>query len=209
MDIILTYIESHVSLAPYICFIALILAGFNIPISEDLIIISSGLLAINNPDYTIPLFLGFFLGAYAGDIISFSIGRYFGIKIWSIPFLSRMIKPKHFNRAKKYFKNHGFLTLIIGRFIPFGVRNGIFITAGVTGQSYKTFWYRDLIACFISNITLYTLTIKFGERIYQFLSIYRIPALIVFIITAGLIVFFNRKKSREEAEDEIPKELIG
>ena len=45
MHIILEFIDLHIGYAPMVFFTLLILAGFNIPISEDAIVIMGGILS--------------------------------------------------------------------------------------------------------------------------------------------------------------------
>lgn len=190
MEAIVNFVESHITWAPYISCLSMVLAGFNIPISEDVMVITNAILAVKFPEMAIPLFLGVHIGAFLGDIVSYFIGKLLGIKIWSIKFFKKALKKDHFTKMEGYFKKYGLLTLVVGRFIPFGVRNAIFLSAGVSGYSFKKFWYKDWVACFISNITLFLLTVKFGENIYNLLSIYRIPAFIAFIV---ILLFFAVK----------------
>ena len=59
-----------------ISFGLLILAGFNFPVSEDLIMIISGSIAATIvPENTFYIFAGCFWGAYFSDIIAYSLGR--------------------------------------------------------------------------------------------------------------------------------------
>jgi membrane protein DedA with SNARE-associated domain len=71
--------------APYVHFIScglLLLAGLNIPISEDVVfIVSSSIAATIVPQNTAAIFLGCFTGAYVSDIMAYGIGRYAGGRI--------------------------------------------------------------------------------------------------------------------------------
>ena len=113
-----------------------------------------------------------------------------------------MVKPYIIMRVKKflfssvmeiYYQKYGFYTLMVGRFIPFGVRNLLFITAGISKMHFGRFILSDGIACFISNITLFSIAYTLGKNykvIFSFLVIYNnvlITILIVFLI--GLWVY--------------------
>ena len=39
-----------------------------------------------------------------------------------------------------FYKKYGALTLVIGRFIPFGVRNAIFLTSGISKMPFAKFF---------------------------------------------------------------------
>lgn len=197
MDWLVEVISQNIEWAPYVCFIALLLAGVNIPISEDVLIIACALLAAQQPDYTLPLFMGIFWGAYIGDQFSFAIGRILGPKIWSHRFFRRMVKPEKVEKVRNYFHKYGAATLIIGRFIPFGVRNALFITAGLTKVKFRRFAMHDFIACLISNTTLFSLTYYLGDYIAQMLKKYQFLLLIiVLLVVAALLLRRHIKKKR-------------
>ena len=90
MEQFLLFVQENVVYAPYLIFGLLLLAGLNFPVSEDAMLFISALLASNHPQYTIPLFIGVFLGAYLSDIISYWLGRLVGPKIWDIRFFKKM-----------------------------------------------------------------------------------------------------------------------
>lgn len=95
MEIIIDFILQHAVHAHWLIFIALILAGFNVPVSEDLMIIIGGLLAATAvPENTAYLFIGVFLGCYLSDWISYWIGRTIGPKLWNIKWFAKTIHKK-------------------------------------------------------------------------------------------------------------------
>ncbi|MEE3079897.1 MAG: DedA family protein, partial [Bdellovibrionota bacterium] len=59
----MTMINANFEWAPLIIFGLLFLAGFNIPVSEDLMLFTSAILAAKNPEYKYQLFIGVFAGA--------------------------------------------------------------------------------------------------------------------------------------------------
>jgi len=100
MDPILTFIFEHADDAHWIIFLLLMLAGCNFPISEDLLLVISGVLASTVvTDHALRLFIWVFLGCYISDWISYGLGRYFGEKLWKIPWLARTMGSK--NRLKR------------------------------------------------------------------------------------------------------------
>lgn len=192
-------IQLHVHLAPFIIFGALLLAGFNIPISEDAMIIISALLAVKNPHLTIPLFIGVYMGAYWSDIICYTIGRKLGHRLWTIKFFAKMVSKDKVKKVSHFYAKYGIITLLIGRFIPFGVRNGLFLTAGLGKMNFAKFALSDLVACTISNLVLFILTYKIGDRIIDYVrtSKYIIFGAAIAFIIAIIIKkkFFKSNKS--------------
>jgi membrane-associated protein len=201
MDHILSMIQHHVQYAPWIAFGALMLAGFNIPVSEDATIIICASLAAKYPEQKVPLFLGAYAGAYLSDLVAYTIGRKLGPHLWDIKWFANMVSKSMVTKIGHYYDRYGVITLIFGRFIPFGVRNGLFMTAGLGKMRFAKFAAADLLACTISNLTLFTLTYKLGKKfmlgqVAQANKIIFILALI--IITIILLVTYGKKKSRSK-----------
>lgn len=200
MDAIISFIFENAQYAHWIVFGALMLAGLNVPISEDLMIIFSAVLAATViPENTYKLFLGVFLGCYLSDWVCYWIGRRFGPKLWNIRWFAKTFDPKKIDQVHQYYARYGFLTLLIGRFIPFGVRNGLFLTAGLGKMPFGKFILSDGIACILSNTVLFTLAYTVGKN-YQVLldalktlNIFLFSAFVVSII--GFIWYKRKKKA--------------
>ncbi|EQC46561.1 DedA family protein [Bacteriovorax sp. Seq25_V] len=193
MEELLALINSNVVLAPYIIFGLLFLAGFNIPVSEDIMLFTSALLAAKNPDYLIPLFTAVFLGAYISDLICYGfMGRFLGPKLFKIKFFASMASPEKLEKVNYFFKKYGVLTLIFGRFIPFGFRNALFLSAGLGKMNAWKFAISDLIACTISCVTYFYIYYSFGELAVEYVkkSNYVIGAIAIIAV----IIFAIKKK---------------
>ena len=134
-----------------------------------------------------------FAGCYLSDWIAYWVGRILGTRLLRIGWFKRSFPPKKILKMEIYYQKYGFYTLMVGRFIPFGVRNLLFITAGISKMHFGRFILSDGIACFISNITLFSIAYTLGKNykvIFSFLVIYNnvlITILIVFLI--GLWVY--------------------
>lgn len=187
MDLLL----QNAQYAHWLIFSLLILAGFNVPISEDFMLIVSGMLASTVvPENTTKLFVGVFLGCYLSDWIAYYLGRSLGPRLWQLPWFARAIPKKMFCRLKVFYAKYGFFTLLIGRFIPFGVRNCLFMTAGMTRMSFLRFIISDGIACLISNTCLFSLAYTFGKQYSILLEYVRIYNVLIFAIFLLLLLFF-------------------
>lgn len=200
MESIIQFLFDHAQHAHWIVFTALMLAGLNIPISEDLMIILSAVLAATVvPENTYKLFLGVFLGCYFSDWLCYWIGRHFGPKLWNIAWFAKAFDKKRIDQVQSYYAKYGFWTLIVGRFIPFGVRNGLFLTAGLGKMPFGKFAMSDGIACLISNTTLFSLAYMVGKNYEMLLTslktfnIFLFSAFVVSII--GFIWYKRRKKA--------------
>ncbi len=170
MDLILNFIQSHILWAPYIIFFLLLLAGFNIPVSEDLMLFVSATLAVQNPELLSQLFISVFLGAYLSDLICYQLGRHMGPKLWNFRLFANMISRDKVSRISHFYEQYGVVTLLLGRFIPFGVRNGLFLTAGLGKMEFKRFAFCDLIACTVSTVSYFSLYYIYGEMIIDYIK---------------------------------------
>ncbi|MFG1515811.1 DedA family protein, partial [Halobacteriovorax sp. ZH3_bin.1] len=196
IDQIMLYINTHVHMAPFIIFGLLLLAGFNIPISEDLMLFTSAILAAKNPDYLYPLFFGVFLGAYLSDLICYGfIGRYLGPKIFKINFFASMVTQERLDMVNAFFKKYGVFTLIFGRFVPFGFRNALFLSAGLGRMNAWKFALSDLLAATVSCVVYFTVYYQFGETAIEYIkkSNYVIGAVALAVIL-GIVVSKWKKK---------------
>src|SRR3989338_8736419 len=165
MDSLFQFILSHAGYAHWIVFGALMLAGLNVPISEDLMIITSALLAATVvPENTEKLFIAVFLGCYLSDWVSYWIGRSLGRKLWQVRWFAKTVDEKRLTQIQQYYEKYGFWTLLLGRFIPFGVRNCLFLSAGMGKMPFSKFLLSDGIACICSNTALFTLTYSLGKN---------------------------------------------
>ncbi|AHH13748.1 DedA family protein [Borrelia hermsii] len=198
MHIILEFIDLNINYSPIVFFGLLILAGFNVPISEDAIVIMGGILSSRKNEYTILIFLGIFWGAYIGDIISFYIGRFLANKLLK----QKTQTNKLIEKMNYYYKRYGSLTLLFGRFIPFGVRNAIFISAGMGNMHISNFLITDFFAAMISITTYFTLSFKIGESFKIIFPKIRLILLITLIIVIILILisYIIRKKKIQKVD---------
>ena len=198
MDELLLLIQQNVTYAPYIIFGALLLAGFNIPVSEDAMLFISAVLAKNNPDLLIPLFLGVYLGAYLSDLICYWLGRLLGPRLFRIRFFARMVTEQRRDRISLFYRKYGIITLLLGRFIPFGVRNGLFLTAGLGQMPFARFALADLTACTITTFIYFTLYYRYGSAM---IDTVKRGNLVIFGFAVGvLLAWFISSRLRRRRE---------
>jgi len=192
MEELIQLIHAHIHYAHFIIFGALLLAGLNIPVSEDAMIFISALLASKHPDYLPHLFIGVYLGAYFSDLICYSLGRFLGPKLFEIRFFANMVPPERVTKISAFYQNYGVITLILGRFIPFGVRNALFLTAGLGKMNFIKFALSDLLACTISTTSFFALYFHYGESVINYIKQANILIFSLAFILIG--VFWYRKK---------------
>jgi membrane protein DedA with SNARE-associated domain len=176
------------------------LAGLNFPISEDLLLIISGVLASTIvPENTYKLFLGVFLGAYLSDWVAYWIGRSLGTQLWRFRWFARGVKRERFEKVERYYERYGAITLLVGRFIPFGVRNCLFMTAGMAKMGFLKFILADGVACLASNSALFWLAYLGGKNYHQLVSAVEMVNYILFGLFIVAIIGFVWYKLRKRA----------
>lgn len=201
MDSLISWITAHASIAHFAFFGLLMLAGFCVPISEDLVIISAAFIASTIiPENTWPLFIGVFLGSYLSDWEAYAIGRFGGPRLLKNKWFSRHISPVRVDKLSHFYNKYGFWTLLLGRFIPFGVRNALFITAGLGKMPFWRFIIADGIACIISNAALFSLAYWLGNNytaLFGALKIFNIVLFASAALLATIALFWYKKKFRK------------
>jgi len=185
-------IQQNADSAPYIIFGLLLLAGFNLPVSEDLMLFISGSLAQANPDLLWPLFIGVYMGAFFSDVICYWVGRLLGPKLWNIKFFAKMVSTERVEQLSGFYTRYGMLTLIVGRFIPFGVRNGLFLTAGLGKMPFMKFAFSDLVAASISCGVYFWLYFTYADAVIEQVK----QANIIIFSVASIGVVYWLVKSR-------------
>jgi membrane-associated protein len=198
MESIFAYICEQAHHAHWILFLLLLLAGFNVPLSEDVILLTGGALASTCiSDHTMRMYLWLYFGCWISAWEAFWIGRLLGPKLYTWRWFSRVITPKRIQRLHHYYEKFGIFTFILGRFIPGGVRNALFITSGLGGMRFSTFILRDGLACLLSSSLIFYIGYKFGENhqliIHYFRRYELIVGLLLFSALTLILVIFWKK----------------
>lgn len=165
MESVLTFICQNANDAHWIIFGLLMLAGLNVPISEDVLLLMGGVIANTCiPEHAVNLFIWVYLGCWFSAWEAYWIGRMLGPKLYDIKWFSRILNPSRIERLHYYYEKFGIFTFIVGRFIPGGVRNALFMSSGLGKMPFNKFIGRDGFACLISSVTIFTLGYKFAEN---------------------------------------------
>lgn len=201
MESFLVYICEHAAQAHLIIFGLILLAGLNIPISEDLLLLTGGAIAgTYQPEHILNSYLWIFAACWLAAWESYWLGRLLGPKLFNIRWFKRMLPPERIEKLEHYINRFGILTFIVGRFIPGGVRNTLFMSSGLTKMPFHIFIFRDCIGCFIATATLFYLGYAFGEHysmITHYFSTYQnifLGVLISLAVLTTSIILIRKKK---------------
>ncbi len=202
LDQFLIYYKDYVH---WIGFALLVLAGFNLPISEDLVMIVCGsIVATYAPENLIKILAFCWAGAYISDIWCYLVGRYFLNRVAEHRFVRRMIPIHKIHHLESYFRKYGEKTLYFGRFIPFGARNAVFMTCGLVRMKMLHFLIIDALALCSTTAILFSLGYFGGQNYQRILDFVQRSSPVLFFLVIAIIAFFVYRflKQRRHHEDQ-------
>lgn len=135
--------------------------GFFLPGASMLF--TAGLLAsqgIFNVWILIPLVT---IAAILGDNVGYWFGAKVGYKLFLRPD-SRFFRHEHLARAKDFYERHGFLAIVLARFVPI-IRTFAPIVAGVVRMKYRTFVVYNIAGALLWASGVTFLGFYLGEKI--------------------------------------------
>jgi len=120
---------------------------------DSMLFVVGALAGAGKIDYALAAGLMFF-AAVAGDQCNYTIGRWFGPKVFQWE-NSRFFNRKAFDAAHQFYEKHGGITVVVGRFMPF-VRTFVPFVAGVADMRRSRFILFNVAgaALWIFGITL-------------------------------------------------------
>jgi membrane protein DedA with SNARE-associated domain len=179
-------------------FIGMFLESTIIPIPSELIMIPAGIaVSHGNMNFYLIMIVGV-LGNVAGAVFSYylaaSIGRTLLLKIGKY----FLIKQATIERIENFFKNHGPISVFIGRLLP-GFRHFISIPAGIAKMNIRSFYFYTTFGSAIWAAVLLGLGFFIGENqqlIKENLSQIIIGCFVFCAIVIFSYVFFKKLKTR-------------
>jgi membrane protein DedA with SNARE-associated domain len=158
-------------------FFVLLLCGFGLPMPEDIVLVTAGVLAwLAHPlhDVTlagmarhdglltmIALGMG---GILAGDSVIYVLGRRLGTHIADHRFLRRVVTPEKLERVETLLRRRGKIVVVVARFLP-GLRAPTYFTVGHSRLPYWQFALFDGLAALVSAPLWVCLGFWFGDDV--------------------------------------------
>ena len=145
---------------------------------------------------SLPLAMGLLLlAAIAGDQTNYTIGRYFGPKVfrWEN---SRLFNRQAFDQAHAFYEKYGGITIVLARFMPF-IRTFVPFVAGVAAMTRSKFTAYNVLGGVIWVVGLLLAGYLFGNL--PFVQTHLSKIIWALILVPGLIAIFGAWRARRSA----------
>jgi len=200
MTFCIEFIAEHAHQAHIYLFFLIMLAGLNVPLSEDVLLLIGGAFA-GFGEVGVHIML---LWLYAACILSaweaYALGRILGPRLLTIPLFAKILPQRRQDKLKNAIAMYDPLPFFIIRFIPGGMRNAFFMTAGLTKMPFHLFAFKDAVACLLPLALLFSLGFFFGTHFEVLVHILRRCQLGILLFAAMIFfvwfIYTKRKKSK-------------
>ena len=132
------------------------------------------------------------VAAILGDQVNYSIGRYFGPRVWQWE-QSRFFNKRAFEQAHAFYEKYGGITIVLARFMPF-IRTFAPFVAGVAEMSRGRFTYFNVIGALIWVLGITTAGYLFGNIAWVKANLDKI--IWALILLPGLLVVWGAWRAR-------------
>lgn len=172
--------------------------GFFLPGASMLF--TAGLLAsqgIFNVWILIPLLT---MAAILGDNVGYWFGAKFGVRLFLRPD-SRFFHHEHLARAKTFYERHGFLAVVLARFVPI-VRTFTPIVAGIVRMRYRTFLAYNVLGALTWGSGVTFIGYILGEKVPG-IEKYLTPIIMLIIVATCVPIaleFYRQRKSARSSD---------
>jgi membrane protein DedA with SNARE-associated domain len=157
----------------------LLLCGFGLPMPEDIILVTGGVLAwlssplenvtfsamVRDEELLTMMAVGL-AGILAGDSVIYFVGRRLGVHVAEHPFLRRIVTPEKLERVETLLRRRGKIVVLIARYLP-GLRAPTYFTVGHSRLPYWEFLLFDGLAALVSAPLWVALGFWFGEDVHR------------------------------------------
>ena len=134
--------------------------------------------------------------AILGDQTNYTIGRYFGPKVFQWE-SSRFFNKNAFNQAHNFYERYGGVTIILARFMPF-IRTFAPFVAGVADMTRSKFTMFNVVGAVIWVIGLTSAGYFFGNLPWVQANLSKIIWALIFV--PGLIALWGGWKAHRDAK---------
>jgi membrane protein DedA with SNARE-associated domain len=205
-----------------VVFTVLLLCGFGLPMPEDVVLVTGGVLAwrghpiepltfltMVQDGHLITMVLFGLGGSLAGDSVIFLAGRKLGHRVAEFRLLRRIVTPQKLMDAEKLLRRRGNVVVVLARFLP-GLRAPTYFTVGHAKLPYWEFLLFDGAAALVSAPLWVCLGFYFGSNIAEALRAaghFGNYILAVALLAVGAIAlrWWWRRRKRAAAGPDLPR----
>lgn len=145
---------------------------------------------------SLPVAMGLLVvAAILGDQVNYSIGRYFGPKVFQWED-SKLFNRNAFNQAHAFYEKYGGITIILARFMPF-VRTFAPFVAGVAEMTRTKFTAYNVVGALIWVVGLVGAGYLFGNLPWVQTNLSKIIWAMIFI--PGVIALYGAWRARQQS----------
>jgi len=161
---------------------------------DSLLFVVGAMCGVGLMDY--PLTMGLLVvAAILGDQCNYTVGRYFGPKVFQWED-SRYFNKRAFNQAHDFYERYGGITIIIARFLPF-LRTFAPFVAGVAYMTRSKFTAYNVVGAVVWVVGIVTVGYLFGNIPVVKANLDKIIWALIFI--PGVLVLFGAWRARRQA----------
>ncbi|MDR3061766.1 MAG: DedA family protein [Dysgonamonadaceae bacterium] len=164
---------------------------------DSLLFVAGALASVGSNHLSVYLLTGLLiLAAVLGDAVNYTIGKFFGEKLFSNPD-SKIFKQSYLQKTHEFYEKHGGKTIILARFVPI-IRTFAPFVAGMGNMSYKHFASYNVIGGIVWVSVFIYAGYFFGELefVKKNLSILILAIIFVSVIPAVVEIWRNKRKRK-------------
>lgn len=199
MTVLMDFLSLHAAHAHWFIFFGALLAGFNLPISIDVLVIAAAIFSAKFiPEHTSLLYSFLLTGCIVSAWVSYILGRTIGLKLSRWKWFKAILSQQKVDKLSSFYKKYGLWAFVVGRFIPFGVRNCLFMSSGLSKMPFLRFACLDFFACLIWVSSSFYLFYHVGQNfdvIWYYVKTFNLFLFLIFAVAVISIIWYKRKKS--------------
>jgi len=161
---------------------------------DSLLFVVGAMCGVGMMDYSLSVGL-LLVAAILGDQTNYSIGRYFGPKVFKWE-NSRLFNKAAFDAAHAFYEKYGGITIVAARFMPF-LRTFAPFVAGVADMPHARFTFFNVVGAVLWVVGIITVGFFFGNFPWVKANLDKI--IWAMILIPGLVVIYGALRSRVKA----------
>ena len=172
---------------------------------DSLLFVSGALAASPNSSINIILlFLLLTAAAILGDAANYTIGRYFGERLFRNP-NSKIFKQSYLQKTHEFYEKHGGTTIILARFVPI-VRTFAPFVGGMGKMGYKRFAAYNVIGGIVW-VALFIFLGYFVGNIPWVQNNLKLLIVVIIVVSLlpGVIEYFRNKIKNKKQNNKVEK----